>query len=194
MTYMTFCAACHMTYMTFCAACHMTYMTFCDASHMTYMTLCDASHITYSTLPTGPPRFDPERTVFKNISKINPYLLQDVVDCYRKAKIVCKYCFFRNRRQEKIGLNRYCRQCKRTSPSVLVIPASKMCINFGNMTFLPILPPPKVLLANGNRHKPFQYCHNHDHMSCFEKSATGDSWFAHSIEELVIWTVQRHYG
>ncbi len=29
---------------------------------------------------------------------------------------------------------------------------------------------------------------------CDTKATLGDNWFAHSIEELVIWTVQRHYG
>ena len=142
----------------------------------------------------GPKRFNPEQTVFKNITKINPYLLQDVVNCYQMKMIVCKFCFFRNNHREKVGHNRYCRRCKRISPSILVIPASRMCKNFDNMKFIPIPPPPKVMLANGNKHKPFQYCHNPDHMSCFERSATGDIWFAHSIEELVIWTVERHYG
>ena len=44
------------------------------------------------------------------------------------------------------------------------------------------------------RHKPFQMCKKNEHKLCNDKSASGDTWFAHSIEELVIWTVERHYG
>ena len=51
------------------------------------------------------------------------------------------------------------------------------------------------LFGNGlHRHKPFQMCKKSEHKLCFDKSALGDTWFAHSIEELVIWTVERHYG
>ena len=45
-----------------------------------------------------------------------------------------------------------------------------------------------------SRHKPFQMCKNYDHQLCDDKATIGGNWFAHSIEELVIWTVQRHYG
>ena len=44
------------------------------------------------------------------------------------------------------------------------------------------------------RHKPFQMCKKSEHKLCFDKSASGDTWFAHSIEELVVWTVERHFG
>ena len=51
------------------------------------------------------------------------------------------------------------------------------------------------VFGNGpHRHKPFQMCKKNEHKLCYDKSASGDTWFAHSIEELVIWTVERHYG
>ena len=138
------------------------------------------------------PRFDPEKTVFKDVSKINPHLLQDIVNSYKKSQTVCKFCFFRNRRQEKLGANCYCKQCKRVNPTVIVMPSSKLCKNFANMKVVPVSKPPKVLMSGSNRQKPFQYCQRTNHVPCLEKSATDDVWFAHSIEELVVWTVERH--
>ncbi len=44
------------------------------------------------------------------------------------------------------------------------------------------------------RHKPFQICRNTDHQFCENKAALGENRFAHSIEELVVWTVERHYS
>ena len=127
------------------------------------------------------------------MSKINPHLLQDIVNNYKKSKTVCKFCFFRNRRNDKLGANCYCKQCKRINPTVIALPASSLCKNFANMKVVPISKPPKVLMSGSNRLKPFQYCQKSNHLSCFEKSATDEVWFAHSIEELVVWTVERRY-
>ena len=135
--------------------------------------------------------FDPEKTIFKDVSKINPTLLQDVVNCYKKKKIVCKACFFRNRGQEVVvSNNRPCHQC-RESETVLVIPASRMCRNFSNSKSVVISQPPRLLMNALNAHKPFQYCRNSSHSVCYEQSCGKDVKYAHSIEELVIWTIER---
>ena len=144
------------------------------------------------TVPS-PQQFDPEKTVFKDISKINPILLQDIVNCYKKSKFVCKFCFVNYHRQEVIPGGKPCRQCK-NGMKILVMPSSKMCKNFKNMSVLAIPPPPKVLMVPSNHHKPFMYCRNPDHTVCYEKSMTKETWYAHSIEELVIWTVERHWS
>ena len=57
---------------------------------------------------------------------------------------------------------------------------------------LAIPPPPKVLMAPTNRYKPFLYCRNNDHLLCYDRAK--ESWYAHSMDEIVIWTVERHYG
>ena len=69
-----------------------------------------------------------------------------------------------------------------------------MCRNFRNSKLVPIPPPPKFLMSAANHHKPFQYCHNADHSECYAKSVVKESWYAHSIEELVVWTVERQYS
>ena len=69
-----------------------------------------------------------------------------------------------------------------------------MCRNFRNSKVVPIPPPPKFLMSAENRHKPFQYCRNVDHSECYVKSVVKESSYAHSIEELAVWTVERHYS
>ena len=142
---------------------------------------------------TAPQQFDPEKTLFKDISKINPVLLQDIVNCYKKSKYVCRTCFVRHHRQEIIPAGKQCRQCKNTA-AIRVMPSSKMCQNFKDMKVLAIPSPPKVMMSPMNRNKPFQYCRNTDHTVCYEKSVAKESWYAHSIEELVIWTVERYWS
>ena len=145
----------------------------------------------FSASITTPQRFLPEKTLFKDISKINPVLLQDVVNCYKKYKFVCRTCFFRHNCQEAMHTGKPCRQCKNTA-AIRVIPASRMCKNFRDLKVLAIPPPPKMLMSPGNHHKPFQYCRNEDHMLCYDRAK--ESWYAHSIEEIVIWTVERYWG
>ena len=67
-----------------------------------------------------------------------------------------------------------------------------MCKNFRDLKVLAIPPPPKMLMTPGTQHKPFQYCRNVDHMLCYDRAK--ESWYAHSIEEIVIWTVERYWG
>ena len=140
---------------------------------------------------TSTVKFEPERTQFKDISKINPTLLQDVINCYKKHKYVCKTCFIRYNRQEILVGGKPCRSCK-NSTTVRVIPASKLCRNFRNLKFVAIPPPPKVLMAHFNRHKPFLFCRNSDHTLCYDRAK--ELWYAHSVEEMVVWTVERYWG
>lgn len=76
----------------------------------------------------------------------------------------------------------------------MLIPASVMCTNFASLKFVPISPPPQVLMTGAQRSKPFIYCQNKDHVACFRNAAKGEVLFAHSIEELVVWTVEKHYS
>ena len=135
-------------------------------------------------------RFDPEKTLFKDISKINPILLQDVINCYKKCKFVCRTCFMRHNWQEILLGGKPCRYCKNTA-TIRIIPASKLCKNFRDLKIVAIPPPPKILMSPMNRHKPFQYCRNTEHITCYDRAK--ESWYAHSIEEIVIWTVERYW-
>ena len=73
------------------------------------------------------------------------------------------------------------------------MPASQYCSNFFGITDkVPIPSAPKWSLDKAN--KPFGICSRTTHQSCFEMSATAAVWFAHTIEELVIWTIEREYS
>ena len=97
-------------------------------------------------------RYDPTKTLFRNITKINPYLLQDVVNCYEHFKTVCRTCFYKHNHQEPIGANRHCHRCKRTTHPLVVIPASKMCNNLTGAKVLAIPSPPRTMMAIENKY------------------------------------------
>ena len=140
--------------------------------------------------------FDPEKTSFRHISKVNPRLLQDIVKCYRHSKIVCKFCFYHHKLQIFYA-GKTCKHCKRQCEKLVLIPASRLCQNFGNFSVVPIPSPPRLFMEYSGAsisNKPFQYCQKEDHFKCYEKSAVNEVWYAHSIEELVIWTFERHYS
>jgi hypothetical protein len=139
---------------------------------------------------SGPLFFEPSKTHIKDISEIHPVLLQDVVNCYKKYKYVCRICFIRYNRQEIVVGGKPCKRCKNTA-TVRIMPASKLCKNFRDLKILAIPPPPKVLMAPTNLHKPFLYCRNSDHLLCYDRAK--ESWYGHSVEELVVWTIERYF-
>ncbi len=99
-------------------------------------------------------KFNPIKTSFKSVDMINSSLLQEVIDCYRKSRIVCRMCYFKKHSIEPINSSRshVCsRGSKKNPPKLLIIPASKMCDNITGTSEVPILPAPKFLLAPGNR-------------------------------------------
>jgi hypothetical protein len=147
--------------------------------------------VTQSHHPTtGPLFFEPSKTHIKDISEIHPVLLQDVVNCYKKYKYVCRICFIRYNRQEIVVGGKPCKRCKNAT-TVRIMPSSKLCKNFRDLKILAIPPPPKVLMAPTNLHKPFLYCRNSDHLLCYDRAK--ESWYGHSVEELVVWTIERFY-
>ena len=83
---------------------------------------------------------------------INSMLLQDVVDCYKKSRIVCRVCYFKKRSKEPINASSHygCRGTKKNPPKLILIPASKLCANIGGTSDVPILPVP-VFLLKANR-------------------------------------------
>jgi hypothetical protein len=135
-------------------------------------------------------KFRPELTVFHQSSKILPELLQDVIRNYKKGKRICKGCYYRRKIVSEVdGEGRWkCGYCDQRGDSVWLMPASGMCENFGRLAEVPIPPAP-----HKHNNKPYSFCAKQDHFKCFDRSAYSDIWFAHTIEELVIWTVEREY-
>ena len=95
-------------------------------------------------------RYDPAKTCFKQVSNINPRLLQDVINCYKRGKAVCRQCFFRSQNQVDVvnasSGQKKCIICK-SSDTVLVMPASKLCENSAGLNTVAVPPPPSKLLA-----------------------------------------------
>ena len=117
--------------------------------------------------------------------------------CYSKRRRVCKFCFYRRRKNNYVSLQDgryYCPNCGDNCTTVHIMPASRMCENFGNLLEIPIPQVPQWFTKGANRNKPFGVCEKKDHSACYDMSATSDIWFAHSIEELVVWTIEREYG
>ncbi len=97
-------------------------------------------------------RYDPTKALFKHISKINSFLMQDVVDCYKKSKNICRACYYKQSRIEVLSNpNRFCKYCKKVSAPLLLIPASRMCDNLPGSLSVAIPPPPKMLMAKINK-------------------------------------------
>ncbi len=97
-------------------------------------------------------RYDPSKTCFKSIDKINPYLLQDIVDCYKQSRNVCRTCYYRRHVQEPIvSSGRHCKGCKKIPQPLMMIPSSKMCENLGAIKSVPVPPPPKMMLQSSSK-------------------------------------------
>ena len=97
-------------------------------------------------------RYDPTKALFKHVSKINSYLLQDIVDCYKKSQNICRTCYYKQNRIEQLSVpNRFCKHCKKVAAPLLLIAASKMCDNLAGSSTIAIPPPPKMLMAKINR-------------------------------------------
>ena len=97
--------------------------------------------------------FDPAKVFFKNVQMINAFLLQDVVDSYRRARrTVCHMCYYKRRIKVPADADRKCKGCKKLPQLLLLIPASTMCNNFERINEVPIHSPPKVLLTPSHRY------------------------------------------
>jgi hypothetical protein len=80
-----------------------------------------------------------------------------------------------------------CPVCKKPWKSIKVMPASSMCNNFGNLQSVPISDVPYISPL------PYEYCTSLDHVECFKYYEFGFT-YAHSVEELVVWTVEATHG
>ena len=129
--------------------------------------------------------------MFQNTASIPLDLLKDVANSYEDRREYCKWCFYRNGKPAKaaIGANK-CSSCHADWYPVVVIKASDQCWNFGDFTHLPIAPWPR----SKPHLTPFEYCQKDDHHRCFKVYSEDEFWYAHSVEELVVWTVEREYG
>ena len=135
--------------------------------------------------------FDPEKTVFNSISDIPGDLLTEVAQCFQKRMLICRICYFESHCKElssKKTTRNTCEKGHAWKP-VRVVPSCSLCIS--PSTFISILPLPKHMK---HCNSPFQVCKKTDHQTCFFMSKNTNPWFPHTVEELVIWTVEREKG
>ena len=82
-----------------------------------------------------------------------------------------------------------CRHCKKLFEPLHVIPSCSLCESyFGDHVAIPPYP------RGGPSNKVFEYCQKKDHFRCFKVYYNQGFWYTHSVEEAVIWTVERELG
>lgn len=146
------------------------------------------SHPTASRLPNAPTLYDPTQIRYPKIDNIPKKLLDSIVACYKQHRYVCQPCYYEKSLmspfvQHPDSKTRICKACQMPGKAVLVIPSSDMCIKVAD--WIPIPPRP----AHRDP-QPYEYCGKMDHNRCY-KFLYKEMWFAHTVEELVIWTVER---
>jgi len=133
---------------------------------------------------------------FPEVSFIEIPLLEDVMRCYKDRKTVCRNCFYNNFKLSRgCDARGKCTRCQWEFKKLLVIPKSPMTVNYYKSKMIAIPPWPK---RKPNK-LPFESCakptdKSHDHKRCLIMSRNSEVWYAHTVEELVIWTVERECG
>lgn len=69
------------------------------------------------------------------------------------------------------------------------MPASRLCQNFAALEWVPVSEP----VPQRYPKHPHEYCAKGDHNRCFEVYVYSGFWYAHSVEELVVWTVEKEF-
>ena len=101
---------------------------------------------------------------------------------------MCRNCFCNELKLSRgYDAKGKCMQCQWKFKKLLVIPKSPMTVNFCKSEMIAIPPWPK----SKPNELPFESCpkptdKSKEHRQCL--------WYAHTVEELVIWTVEREYG
>ena len=145
--------------------------------------------------------YDPATACFSSVRAIPQKLLSAVAKCYQSRLNVCRACFFDSLDgksynkcptiSSKEELSSMCERGHYWQP-IRVIPQCKMCMSYGSYVAIP--PVPTHMCLQHHRNSPFKLCNNPAHDYCFERSRKVNPWFPHTVEEMVIWTVERELG
>jgi len=144
-----------------------------------------------------------EGTKFMTVDKIPVHLLESISTCYSQKIQACRWCFLTHlpstqQQLQSMSVARgVCKKClrQRTGNEVIpVIPACNLCEPSAYGKFVGIPPTP----THNKKIKAFMYCNKHnrtvDHTRCLQLTRRGNAWYPHSIEEMVIWTVEHKQG
>ena len=137
-----------------------------------------------------------QEMLFPKVSFIEQPLLEDVIRCYKERQTVCRNCFYNDLKLSR-GFNAkgQCTRCQWEFKKLLVIPKSPLTVNYYKSEMIAIPPWPK----SKPNELPFESCakptdKSQEHKRCLVMSRNSAVWYAHTVEELVIWTVEREYG
>ena len=142
--------------------------------------------------------YDPSSITFGSISNIPKKLLSSVAKCYHSRLNTCRVCFYDSLDGKKFNSSptlssqeENSNMCERGHywRPIRVIPKCGMCESYGSYIAIPSLPSHMRQLKS-----PFKSCTNPSHGFCFDRSREVNPWFPHTIEEMVIWTVERELG
>ena len=136
-------------------------------------------------------KFDPQSTVFPCVDGIPTDLLSMVATCFKQRLLVCRICFFESHCTELSSKREGRGTCEKGHPwrQIRVIPKCELCLGPG-----PFIPIPSMPKHMQHSHSPFMVCKKTDHNTCYYMSKNTNPWFPHTVEELVIWTVERERG
>ena len=118
-------------------------------------------------------------------------LLDSIVACYKQHRYVCQPCYYERSLlspfvHDPDSQTQVCKACQMPGKAVIVIPNSDLCLKIAD--WIPIPPRP-----THRDPQPYEYCGKTDHDRCY-RFLYGEMWFAHTVEELVIWTIERDTG
>ena len=141
-------------------------------------------------------KYDPKKTKFPHARNIPEELLDDVISCFNKKEVVCRKCFYENGKRSMFvkhprGGGDVCQNCKIMVPPLvplIVIPASERCVSNLPCSGWVALPP------RPTDRSTYEYCgKGGTHSRCFSYLYR-NLWFTHTVEELVVWTIERDTG
>jgi hypothetical protein len=155
----------------------------------------DSKHTSPSSTQAKPKSgakvYHPTDFSFTDIRDIPTDLLNSVAESYRSMRIVCRICFFESNCTSLAGKKkeRTCAKDHLPWKPIKVIPKSPLCQT--QSIYVPLPPLPKHMKQSS---VPFVVCKKTDHRTCFAMSKGTNPWFPHTVEELVVWTVERELG
>ncbi|XP_065891374.1 3'-5' exoribonuclease HELZ2-like isoform X2 [Dysidea avara] len=142
-------------------------------------------------------------TNFTSVDEIPIHLLESISTCYSQKIQACYWCFLTHlpsTRQQLLSMSvasGVCRKCLRQRTRdelIIVIPASNLCEPSVYGKYVGIPPTPK----HTDRITSFKYCNKYertaDHTTCLRLTRRGNAWYPHSVEEIVIWTIEYKQG
>ena len=146
-------------------------------------------------------RFLLSKTRFTSAEQIPQYLLESVIKCYSQRVQACRWCFLthlsstlKQLQSLSVTSTSICKKCLRDNGTVTVMPASDLCETSAYGKFVAIPPTP----IKESNIPAFYYCPKfkelYRHKRCLLLTRKEDAWFPHSIEEMVIWTIEYKQG